>query len=105
MIQHEKTGCMAMYDNRWEYWNSMPNAKFLIIVQVHTSLALFLLVVLFRRHVDRSLIIVVMWVEVFGFYLWLTIRCFKCCLIYVGDDRRLHAVVVVFKARIQDHGR
>jgi hypothetical protein len=96
-------GCMAMYI-RWEYWNSIPNAKFLRKVEVHTSLALFLLVVLFRRHVDRSLITIVMWVEVFGFYLWLTIRCFRCCLIYVVDDGRSHAVVVVFKARIQGHG-
>ena len=68
MMQHEKMECMATY-NRWEYWNAIPNAKFPRIVEVHTSLALFLLVVLFRRHVNRSLIIVVMWVEVFGFYL------------------------------------
>ena len=68
MMQHKKIGCMAMYI-RWEYWNSIPNAKFLRKVEVHTSLALFLLVVLFRRHVDRSLIIVVVWAEVFGFYL------------------------------------
>lgn len=63
---------------KWNVWQCIidgsigiryQNAKFPRIVEVHTSLALFLLVVLFRRHVNRSLIIVVMWVEVFGFYL------------------------------------
>lgn len=49
-MQHEKIGCTAMH-NRWEYWNSILNAKFLRKVEVHTSLALFLLAVLFRRHV------------------------------------------------------